>query len=224
MARQARETRERLIEESVWEGAASNSISRLLMGALESFADRGFHGTTTRDIASRARLSPAAVYVHYRSKEELLYLIMRITHEEILRQMQDASRRHTAPVDRIRALVKAHVVFHARRHTAARVANHELPALEPGHRRQVLSIRAEIEGLMERAILDGIASGDFHVDVVKATNFAILSLGIGVSRWFRPRGRLSPEILGNLYADLVAGMLAPSARRRSRARSGAPTP
>ena len=38
---------------------------RLLEAAVAAFADRGFHGTTTRDIATAAGLSPAAVYVHH---------------------------------------------------------------------------------------------------------------------------------------------------------------
>ncbi|MEV4331093.1 helix-turn-helix domain-containing protein [Streptomyces sp. NPDC049597] len=42
-----------------------------------AFADRCFHGTPTRDIASTAGMSPAALYVHHKSKEELLHLISR---------------------------------------------------------------------------------------------------------------------------------------------------
>ena len=38
--------------------------------AADAFADKGFHATTTRDIASRAGLSPAGVYVHFASKED----------------------------------------------------------------------------------------------------------------------------------------------------------
>ena len=37
--------------------------------------------TTTRDIAARAEMSPAAVYVHYASKEDLLQTLNRIGYE-----------------------------------------------------------------------------------------------------------------------------------------------
>lgn len=39
--------------------------------AADAFAAKGFHATTTRDIAGRAGLSPAGVYVHFASKEDL---------------------------------------------------------------------------------------------------------------------------------------------------------
>ena len=48
---------------------------RLLEAAVEAFAEKGFTATTTRDIASRAGMSPAAVYVHHDTKENLLFTV-----------------------------------------------------------------------------------------------------------------------------------------------------
>ena len=46
---------------------------RLLTAAVAAFGAKGFHATSTRDIARAASLSPAAVYVHHQSKDCLLY-------------------------------------------------------------------------------------------------------------------------------------------------------
>ena len=48
---------------------------RILLAAATAFAERGFHATTTRDIAAQAGLSSAALYFYFRSKEEVLYQI-----------------------------------------------------------------------------------------------------------------------------------------------------
>src|SRR5882724_5086871 len=48
---------------------------RMFLAAIATFSERGFHGTSTRDIAARAGMSPAALYVHFGSKEEVLYRI-----------------------------------------------------------------------------------------------------------------------------------------------------
>ena len=63
----------------------------MLIAAAHAFADRGYHATTTRDIASLAGMSPAAVYIHYRSKEELLFQISKIGHELSLAVLTDVS-------------------------------------------------------------------------------------------------------------------------------------
>ncbi|MDQ1536947.1 MAG: hypothetical protein QOE58_1340, partial [Actinomycetota bacterium] len=48
-----------------------DSTQRLMDAAVDAFADKGFHATSTRDIAARAQMSPAGVYVHFASKEDL---------------------------------------------------------------------------------------------------------------------------------------------------------
>ncbi len=53
---------------STEEGTSMTTITareRLINAAVDAFAENGFAGTTTRDIASRAGMSPAAVYVHH---------------------------------------------------------------------------------------------------------------------------------------------------------------
>ena len=62
-------------------GDVSDTAVRIMLAAADAFAQRGFHATTTRDIASRAGLSPAGVYVHFTSKEVLLFELSRRGHE-----------------------------------------------------------------------------------------------------------------------------------------------
>ena len=48
-------------------GRAAATRERLLTAAGIAFSKRGFHATSTRDIAAAAGMSPAAVYVHHES-------------------------------------------------------------------------------------------------------------------------------------------------------------
>jgi AcrR family transcriptional regulator len=47
---------------------ADATRARLLKAATDAFAEKGFHATTTRDIATLAGMSPAALYVQHKSK------------------------------------------------------------------------------------------------------------------------------------------------------------
>ncbi|MGW3416419.1 helix-turn-helix domain-containing protein, partial [Streptomyces sp. NPDC000888] len=58
-------------EAQAWAEVTPDAARRLLVAAVEAFAERGYHATTTRDIAGRAGMSPAALYIHYKTKEEL---------------------------------------------------------------------------------------------------------------------------------------------------------
>jgi AcrR family transcriptional regulator len=191
----------------LWSDVRPESSQRLLLAALQSFAERGFHGTTTRDIAKRARMSPAAMYSHYPSKAELLYQISRATHEGMLRQMQDSFAREAKPVERLTNLVRTHARYHAVHNTAARVANYELHSLLPRHRTEVQKLRTGMENVMREAIRLGVVSGDFTVQDINLVTIALLSLGIDIARWYRPGGRLSPDQVAASYADYAHSVL-----------------
>lgn len=206
--------------ETLWPDLSPPSMHRLMVAALELFAARGYHGTTTRAIASRARMSPAALYMHYRSKNKLLSSIIRNTHVQILEEMRRAASSESDPVDRLSALVRTHVTFHARWFTAALVANGELRSLESKRDlNEILELRREGEQLFESAIAEGVRSGDFEVKDIHTTTFAILSVGIGVARWYGPEGKLSPEEMGQMHAELIVKMLFPRRRGEAQRRS-----
>src|SRR3954452_762906 len=112
---------------------AGATRARLLAAAVEAFAEKGFHGTTTRDVAAAAGMSPAALYVHHRSKEELLHLISRSGHEDTLRLVQHAIASSDDPATALRTVIHDFAVHHARHHTSARIVNYELAALTPEH-------------------------------------------------------------------------------------------
>lgn len=56
---------------------ARATTGRLVAAAAACFAERGFHGTTIREIAERARVNVAAAHYHYGSKRDLYLAVLR---------------------------------------------------------------------------------------------------------------------------------------------------
>ncbi|MEV0336531.1 TetR/AcrR family transcriptional regulator [Nocardia sp. NPDC050717] len=177
--------------------------ARLLEAAVAAFADKGFNGTTTRDIASAAGMSPAAVYVHHKSKEELLYLISRSGHEVTLNLVVEAAGSDPDPVTALRAVIRAFAAHHARGHTSARIVNYELAALTPEHHAEIRAIRQQIDREIRDLVERGVATGAFDVPDTRMAAVALLSLGIDIARWYRDEGAWSPEDIGEAYADMA---------------------
>lgn len=186
----------------------TSSRERLLDAAVAAFAEHGFHATTTRDIASRAGMSPAALYVHHASKEDVLYEVSRVGHEGTLRAVTDAVASATDPADRLTAYVRAFTSWHAEHHTRARIVQYELKALSAEHYAEVAVLRREIAGVLRTVLLEGVADGSFRIAPgdVAGTMRAILSLGIDVSRWYREDGARSAPEIAQLYATLAVRM------------------
>ncbi|GLF96189.1 TetR/AcrR family transcriptional regulator [Streptomyces yaizuensis] len=195
-------------DEVPWGEVTPEAARKLLVAAVAAFAERGYHATTTRDIAGRAGMSPAALYIHYRTKEELLHRISRIGHDRALAVLSAAADRPGTPGERLADAVSSFVRWHAGRHDTARVVQYELDALSPEHRAEIVELRRSSDAVVRGILRDGVAAGEFDVPDVPGTTLAVLSLCIDVARWFNVRGRRTPEEVGELYADLVLRMVA----------------
>ncbi|GAA1073499.1 TetR family transcriptional regulator [Tsukamurella spumae] len=182
---------------------ADATRARLLAAAAAAFAERGFHGTTTRDIAAAAGMSPAAVYVHYKSKEQLLHHLSKFGHQRIIDAIDAVDDAADSPADRLARAVRAFAGHHATAHTSVRVVNYELDALTPEHRSEIGALRREITRRM-RAIVDaGVADGSFDTPDPRMATIAVLSSGIDIGRWYHDGGEITPERIGDFYADLA---------------------
>jgi AcrR family transcriptional regulator len=181
--------------------------TRLARAAVEAFAARGFHGTTTRDISTAAGMSPAALYVHHRSKEELLHELSRNGHQRVLAMVRASVAATDDPVQQLGDLVEEFVRDHAVAHTGARVINYELAALSDEHLAEIVGIRHEIDVVVRDVIDRGVASGAFSTPDPHMTALAVLSLGVDVARWFRDEGRWSPDQVAAHYRVLALRMV-----------------
>lgn len=190
-----------------WPEVRPDAARRLMKAAVESFAARGYHATTTRDIATAAGMSPAALYVHFPAKSAVLFAISRSGHERTLALVESTVAEHDDPIAAMRALVERFVAWHAKRHVIARVVQHELDALTGDDRTVVLELRRTTESLVRDLITRGVEAGAFTVPDIRTAARAVLSLGIDVARWYSPTSKPAPDILGKQYAELVLSML-----------------
>ncbi|ONI67682.1 TetR family transcriptional regulator [Kribbella sp. ALI-6-A] len=65
----------------------SATRARLLEGALEVFAERGFHGASVEDICERAGFTRGAFYSNFGSKDELVLALFEATTDRLLEQI-----------------------------------------------------------------------------------------------------------------------------------------
>jgi AcrR family transcriptional regulator len=198
------------VDEQLWADVRPDAARRLLVAAVRAFAAAGYHGTTTRDITAQAGVSPAALYVHFPTKADLLARISIDGHRATLAEVEAALDGLVGATERVEAFVATFVAWHAQHHVIARVVHHELTALPPAAYTTVADLRRQIDHLLRDAIVTGAAAGTFDVEDARLTSRAILSLGIDVARWYGlgERARPDPVLLGGYYAELAARMLA----------------
>jgi AcrR family transcriptional regulator len=181
---------------------------RILAEAMRLFADRGFYGTSIRDIADAVGIRSASLYDHFRNKEEILLTIVTIGHDGHLAAMRAALEEAGAdPVAAVRALVRTHIVTHCSFPLLAIVTNAELHALSPEQAAPVLALRTEAELLALDVAVRGHEQGVFRPLNLGATLAAIGSMGLRAPHWFVPSDDYGIEDLARDYGALALRML-----------------
>jgi AcrR family transcriptional regulator len=188
-------------------GDVADTAVRIMLAAADAFAERGFHATTTRDIASRAGLSPAGVYVHFASKEVLLFELSRRGHARARDLLVAATGQAATPTEALRAIIGGFSRWHAEHYELGRIVQFEFRHLSPEHRDAVLGLRKEIDAVVAGVLRDGVANGEFEVDDVPVTALALLSMAIDVARWYTPDVRRTPADIEASYGDLAVRLV-----------------
>lgn len=195
--------------EDLFAAVEPESVRRLLQSALDQFSTVGYHATTTRDISTGASLSAAALYVHYPSKEDLLFHVSRIAHEGALVAVTGAvaSVADGGARARMEAVSREFTRWHLHHVALARVAQYELAALAPAHYDEVVAIRRQTQRIVEEEIERGARSGELDVPDLAGATRAVLALSVDVVRWYRPGGRPSADAVATSTATLALRML-----------------
>jgi AcrR family transcriptional regulator len=186
---------------------AGDAAQRLLDAAIESFAEVGYHATTTRLLADRAGMSPAAVYVHYASKLDLLRTISKIGHEDARRCLEEGLAIEGNHRERVENGIRVFAAWHAENQTIARVVQYEYRALPSEAREDIKVLRRQMQQDVEDAIRRGVESGWFSVEEIPGAALAVVSMCVDIARWYSPHELRSPADLGELYAGLAMRIL-----------------
>ncbi|GAA4411208.1 TetR/AcrR family transcriptional regulator [Actinokineospora soli] len=186
-------------------GETPGTRGRILLAGLKLFAERGFHGTSIRDLGREAGINSATLYAHFESKEQVLAELVLVGHRELLQRLQKALiQTGDRPVDQLKALVRTQVLCHAEFPLLAMVANAELHALSAELAGPALALREQAGELLLEVLKAGVESGGFAVRDVVLAGTAIASMGVRVANWFGPDQPYGADQVADEFALFAA--------------------
>lgn len=173
--------------------------------AVKTFYERGYAAATIRQIAAELGIQGGSLYNHYASKQEILLDVMVQTNDELLAGLDAAIADAPDAIAALRAAIVFHVAFHRDRHQEAFLTDNELRNLEPENYPTVAKQRKAYERRIQRILEQGQESGEFEVADTRVVSYAIITACSAVPSWFKPKGRLTIDEVGETYASLILG-------------------
>jgi TetR/AcrR family transcriptional regulator, cholesterol catabolism regulator len=187
---------------------------RLAEAAIELFYERGALATTVRDITHACGLTPGALYNHFASKDQLLYLVVRDIHrlvnEQLVVLLASASDDPTAQLTAAVKFLVSHTAGFKKR---SRVANREFTLLTGSRRQEVRELRRQLRDRFAEVILGGARLGEFQLvggqDIGPATLHAatITTMCVRISEWTLVNYPLTIDDLADRHAELALRMV-----------------
>lgn len=173
-----------------------NTRSDVIDAAGRLFAERGYHGTSMRDLGKELGLLGSSLYSHVDSKQDLLVAVVEEGARLFEASAEQALEAPGTAGDRLAALIAGHVIVVLDNVDVARTFLNEARMLDTEHRERIVQARDHYEGVFRSVLADGVGDGSFRSDIdPKTASIYILSVLNALERWYDPAGPLDRDDL-----------------------------
>ena len=177
-------------------------LDQILTIAAKVFADKGFHPTTMRDLSRATGMSLAGLYHYIPGKDELLFLVQQRCFERVIAGAQQAvAQGAPSPTERLERFIHHHLGFFAGHMSEMKVLSHEANSLTGSRLDAINGLKRRYFEVLRNLIRDVEAEHASPHDPQVAA-YALFGMMNWIYNWYNPAGPLSPEALGERFAQL----------------------
>ena len=178
---------------------------RMLKAAARCFNQKGYSGTSLKDVADILGLTDAALYYYVHNKEELVYQCYVRAVDVGREAMERAVADGNTGLEQVQLYLRYHIEFMVGDRGPIAILS-EIPSLNADHRDDILELSrthsAKFEAILERGIADGsIASCD-----VRMTGNAIMGSVNWIPKWYHGDKTMAAKIIAE-FPGILSGTL-----------------
>jgi AcrR family transcriptional regulator len=214
-------------------GAGHERPGEILAAARELFLEQGVESVSTRQIATRVGISQTALYVYFRSKEEMLDQLVEAAFRKLGAALGEVEARCSDPVEYLRAAIPEYIRFGLDNPDEYRLAfmlrdGRRVPALLPADERKRIgfSVFAGMERQVARGLETGMlrSAGNSSVGAAQALWASIHGL-VALLLAYPDFGWIPVQKLIAVHTDMMlCGFVALKSRSSSKTRSATKVP
>ena len=189
-------------------GAAENRRDDLVRAAAQLFREKGFEGTTIRDIAGAVGMRSGSPFYHFANKHELLMAVM----EEGLRLGLERTRAVVdgaalAPAERFRRLVRVHYgILHDTGSDFIPVMLYDWRSLPAQYKRRIIELKDGYDAIWQQTLDELHAEGRLHADARLARLMILGAINFSAT-WYRAKGRAAGRVDLDALADQTVALV-----------------
>jgi len=157
---------------------------QMIQGAITLFKEKGFHRTTTREIAKESGFSIGTLYEYIRKKEDVLFLVCDSIYDEVRERMEFAMHLENPSKESLKEVMRSYYYLMDEMQEEILVLYQEIKGLNKETRKYVLQKEKDIVAMLEHVILSCLA-GEISQEkaALVANNIFVQGHMWGFRRW-----------------------------------------
>lgn len=136
-----------------------------IRAAATVFAENGYHGSSTRDIAERMGIRQGSLYYYFRSKEDALSEVCLYGVQDYAERMQTIAASDQSFDAKLTATVTSHLTKYREKNEALRVYNAERLYLPASKREKLYELGSGYRQQLEKIFSDAVESGELRPSI-----------------------------------------------------------
>jgi len=157
---------------------------QMIKAAIQLFKEKGFHRTTTREIARESGFSIGTLYEYIRTKEDVLFLVCESIYEQVHERLEAAIDLENPSVDHLLDVVEAYFRHMDDMQEEVVIMYQEVKSLKSDTKEQILQKERDMVGMLERVIVACLSDAISHADAqLMANNIFVQGQMWGFRRW-----------------------------------------
>lgn len=182
---------------------------QIVDASVQLFIEKGFHRTTTREIARATGISNGLLYEYVRSKEDVLYLVCDAIHAEVEQGVAEALQRASSGRDVLAAMIREYFLVCDRMSDHILLIYQETKTLPSHWQKKVLENEVRLTDIFVRALMNLIPGAELppmgkkSIELI-AHNIVVLGHMWTFRRWYLS-SRYTIEKYIEIQTDFILG-------------------
>lgn len=179
---------------------------KILDVAVELFKEKGYMGSSVRDLATKLNIKAASLYAHIRSKEEILeWICFGIAHE-FFAQLQEIKNTNLPPKEKLNLFIDKHLSVVLENRDVTHIYSNEWKHLD-GRLPEFIEMRKNYQLEVEQLLLEIYKAENWELKSPTFTTRFILHTLNNSYFWFKRNTESSVDIKEEIRDKILFGLL-----------------
>ncbi|MFD1039772.1 TetR/AcrR family transcriptional regulator [Virgibacillus byunsanensis] len=200
---------------SLRERKSAKKKEEIIRSAVSILSEKGYHGTTMEEIASKLLMTKGSVYYYFKDKQDLLYQIQLMILHQSITNMNDIQKLDLPVSDILRKAMIVHIEYLISEKSGFELMINPEEIFSTSQLDEIFRLRDEYGMCFDQLIVQGIDKGDFVSVDIKIVRNIILGAMNWVTQWYSYEGKMNKTEIATMISEYLMQILITDKRKHT---------